>query len=180
MPLRKPAAVAADPFKSAKWDELTRGRSFGQSDAPALSLLYQWHKVAQQAMDELDSFGGNTAYQNDMGDLKAFPQIGTLKTASAEIRQLNKQLGITDREDDEGAICLKNGGSIEFSARSASGARRKGGYGARRPNHGRMHHGRLNLRDCGELHLLGGVVLREAMQRYAKTGGSYAFRDLWD
>lgn len=101
--LEKPESVAADEFKSAKWDELTRGRSFGQSDAPALSLLCQWHKVAQQAMDELDSFGGNTAYQNDMGDLKAFPQIGTLKTASAEIRQLNKQLGITDREDGKEA-----------------------------------------------------------------------------
>lgn len=61
MPLEKPTAVAADPVKSAKWDEL-------------------------------DSFGEQTAYQNDMGNLKSFPQIATLKTASAEIRQLNKQL----------------------------------------------------------------------------------------
>ena len=35
-----------------------------------------------------------------MGDLKAFPQIGTLKTASAEIRQLNKQLGICDTHEE--------------------------------------------------------------------------------
>lgn len=97
--LTKPESVAADEFKSAKWDELTRGRRFEQADAPALALLCQWHKVAQQAMDELDSFGGNTAYQNDVGDLKAFPQIGTLKTASAEIRQLNKQLGIVDQRE---------------------------------------------------------------------------------
>ena len=52
-------------------------------------------------MDELDNFGGETAYSNDMGDLKAFPQIGTLKTASAEIRQLNKQLGIVDTVEAE-------------------------------------------------------------------------------
>lgn len=99
--LEKPESVTADEFKSAKWDELTQGRSFEQADAPALALLCQRHKVAQQAMDELDSFGGNTAYQNDMGDLKAFPQIGTLKTASAEIRQLNKQLGIVDQREPE-------------------------------------------------------------------------------
>lgn len=96
MSLRKPAAVESDPFKSAKWDELTSGRAFSQSDAPTLALLCQWHKIAEQAMDELDGFGGETAYSNDMNDLKAFPQISTLKTASAEIRQLNKQLGIID------------------------------------------------------------------------------------
>lgn len=96
MSLRKPAAVENDPFKSAKWDELTSGRAFSQSDAPTLALLCQWHKIAEQAMDELDGFGGETAYSNDMKDIKAFPQIGTLKTASAEIRQLNKQLGIID------------------------------------------------------------------------------------
>ena len=102
--LTKPESVACDPFKSAKWDELTAGRSFSQSDAPALSLLCQWYKIAETAQEELDNFGGQTAYSNDMGDLKAFPQIGTLKTASAEIRQLNKQLGICDtREEVENA-----------------------------------------------------------------------------
>lgn len=101
MRLRKPAAVENDPYKSAKWDELTVGRAFAQSDAPTLALLCQWHKVADTAMDELDHFGGETAYTNDMGDLKAFPQISTLKTASAEIRQLNKQLGITDTAEPE-------------------------------------------------------------------------------
>ena len=52
--LEKPESVAADEFKSAKWDELTRGRRFEQSDAPALALLCQWHKVAQQTMNELE------------------------------------------------------------------------------------------------------------------------------
>ena len=101
MPIRKPSAIASDPFKSAKWDEITSGRRFRQSDAPTIALLCQWYKIAEQAMDELDNFGGETAYSNDMGDLKAFPQIGTLKTASAEIRQLNKQLGIVDTVEAE-------------------------------------------------------------------------------
>lgn len=98
--LAKPESVACDAFKSAKWDELTAGRSFSQSDAPALSLLCQWYKIADTAQEELDNFGGQTAYSNDMGDLKAFPQISTLKTASAEIRQLNKQLGICDTHEE--------------------------------------------------------------------------------
>ena len=99
--LSKPPNIANDEFKSAKWDELTAGRSFTTSDAPALALLCQWYKLAQQAMDELDNFGSQTAYQNDMGDLKAFPQIGTLKQCSNEIRQLNKQLGICDQHEEE-------------------------------------------------------------------------------
>ncbi len=107
MPITKPPGIESDPFKSAKWDELTQGRSFSQSDAPALSLLCQWYKIADTAQDELDGFGGQTAYSNDMGDLKAFPQISTLKTASAEIRQLNKQLGICDTNEKEDANAAK-------------------------------------------------------------------------
>ena len=53
MPLTKPPGIESDPFKSAKWDELTQGRSFSQSDAPALSLLRQWYKIADTAQDEL-------------------------------------------------------------------------------------------------------------------------------
>lgn len=107
MPLPKPPGIESDAFKSAKWDELTQGRDFSASDAPALALLCQWYKIAETAQDELDGFGGQTAYSNDMGDLKAFPQIGTLKTASAEIRQLNKQLGINDQREKEDANAPK-------------------------------------------------------------------------
>lgn len=91
MSLEKPAAVAGDPVKSAKWDEL-------------------------------DSFGEQTAYQNDMGDLKSFPQIATLKTASAEIRQLNKQLGITDGH--EGAPDVRNVQTKLFSIAERHEARK--------------------------------------------------------
>lgn len=38
---------------------------------------------------------------NDKGDINAMPQIGTLKQASAEIRALNKQLGINDEAHAE-------------------------------------------------------------------------------
>lgn len=121
MALTKPPSVEADPFKSAKWDELTAGRRFRQSDAPALSLLCQWYKIAETAMDELDGFGGQTAYSNDMGDLKQFPQIQTLKTASAEIRQLNKQLGIDDEAEPEAA----HGGADVLSIVSGRRAERR-------------------------------------------------------
>ena len=53
MPITKPPGIESDAFKSAKWDELTAGRSFSQSDAPALSLLRQWYKIADTAQDEL-------------------------------------------------------------------------------------------------------------------------------
>lgn len=121
MPITKPPGIESDAFKSAKWDELTQGRAFSQSDVPALSLLCQWYKIAETAQEELDNFGGQTAYSNDMGDLKAFPQIATLKTASGEIRQLNKQLGIIDTAEAEGG----NGGDNILSIVSGKRAERR-------------------------------------------------------
>lgn len=97
MALEKPSSVASSPVKSAKWDELTAGRDFRESDVPTLSLLCQWHAIVERCMDDLDT-GGDiaVAYTNDMNDVKALPQVGMLKQASAEIRALNKQLGIND------------------------------------------------------------------------------------
>lgn len=123
MPLAKPDEIASDPFKSAKWDELTQGRSFAAPDAPTLSILCQWHKIAHTAMSELDEMGGSTMYQNDNGDLRAFPQIQTLKTASAEIRQLNRQLGINDEARPEAG----HGGSNVLSIVSGKRAERRAG-----------------------------------------------------
>lgn len=96
MPIRKPSAIASDPFKSAKWDEITAGRTFTTSHIPALTLLIQWYAVVERCIEDMDEADGQVAYENDMGDLKPLPQISTMKQASAEIRQLNKQLGITD------------------------------------------------------------------------------------
>ena len=68
MPLRKPRAVASDPFKSAKWDELAEGRDLSPSDAPALELLVQWYSVIQRCIDDMADANGQVAYMNDMGD----------------------------------------------------------------------------------------------------------------
>ena len=100
--ISKPANVAADPFRSAKWDELTAGRDFSQADAPTLALLVSWYQVIDQCMDDIGANGGvHVAYQNDMGDIKALPQLSTMKQASAEIRAINKQLGICDEPAKE-------------------------------------------------------------------------------
>lgn len=97
MGIQKPASISSSPFKSSKWDEITEGRSFQQSDVPALTLLCQWYEVVEKCMDDITYDSGiQVAYQNDLGDLKAMPQLSTMKQASAEIRALNKQLGIND------------------------------------------------------------------------------------
>ena len=101
MPIRKPNAIANDPFKSAKWDEITEGRTFTTSHIPTLTLLIQWYAVVERCIEDMDEANGQVAYQNDMGDLKPLPQISTMKQASAEIRQLNKQLGIVDTAEAE-------------------------------------------------------------------------------
>ena len=94
----KPDSVSSDAFKSAKWDELTAGRDFAASDVPALTLLCQWYAVVERCMEDMDMGGElpQVAYSNDMGDVRALPQLSTMKQASAEIRQLNRQLGICD------------------------------------------------------------------------------------
>lgn len=100
--LDKPDSIAANPFKSQKWDEVTAGRTFSKSDIPTLVLLCHWYAVADKCMDTCEIDGEmRVAYMNEMGDIKAMPQIGTLKQASAEIRALNKQLGINDEAHAE-------------------------------------------------------------------------------
>lgn len=102
MALTKPKAIEADVFKSAKWDELTEGRNFTQKDAPTLALLCQWYAVIESCIADMD-YGEalpRVAYGNDLGDIKAMPQLSTMKQASAEIRALNKQLGIDDAHEE--------------------------------------------------------------------------------
>lgn len=62
MAVEKPASVAASPFKSAKWDEVTSGREFRPCDVPLLDMLCQWHEVVDKCMDNMDA--GFTASQN--------------------------------------------------------------------------------------------------------------------
>lgn len=100
MALEKPRSVADSPYRSAKWDELVEGREFTQADAPVLALLCQWYEVNDQCLEEIDVGGSiQTAYTNDMGDIKALPQLATMAKASAEIRALSKQLGLFERAE---------------------------------------------------------------------------------
>ena len=102
MAVRKPEGVSRDPWRSAKWDEVTEGRDFRPSDAPALALLVQWYQVVEQCMEDIGVDGGiQVAFANELGDIKALPPISTMKQASAEIRAINKQLGINDGRDSE-------------------------------------------------------------------------------
>ena len=100
MALDKPSSIKKSEFRSAKWDEITKGRDFKPSDAPVLSLLCYWYEVLETCMDDLDYDGEmQVAYANKIGDVKQMPQISTMKTASSEIRALNKQLGINDESN---------------------------------------------------------------------------------
>lgn len=118
----KPPSISADPFKSAKWDEITACRNFSDSDSPTIALLCQWYAIAQRCSDDIDDAGGQVAYQNDAGDLKALPQIATMKQASSEIRQLSKQLGI--QADDRCATEQGGGPSMLEEIRGRSQEKR--------------------------------------------------------
>lgn len=114
MALKKPASVENDAFMSTKWDEVTATQEFQESDVSSLGLLCMWYKIAFQAQEELADFNNQTAYPSENGDLKPLPQIGTLRTASGEIRALNKQLGIVNKEDKQGGAVKKPDSVLEF------------------------------------------------------------------
>ena len=99
--IEKPAAIAANAVKSAKWDEITEGRDFQAADAPVLSMLCHWYAVMEQCIEDMDDMDGQLVYSNRMEDVKPIPQLDIMKKASAEIRQLTKQLGICDEKAPE-------------------------------------------------------------------------------
>lgn len=102
MTLNKPPSVQRSEFKSAKWDEITEGRNFQTADIPVLAMLCHWYEVVERCIADLEFDDGmRVAYANDLGDIKAFPQLSTMKQASAEIRAINKQLGINDEVTDK-------------------------------------------------------------------------------
>ena len=102
MSLPKPKSVEANEFKSQKWDELTSGRDFPESAIPQLALLCHWYAVAEQCMEDVTYDDRiQIAYSNEHDDMKALPHHAKLKEASAEIRAINKQLGIVDQLQTE-------------------------------------------------------------------------------
>lgn len=97
MALVKPPHVADNPIMSEKWDEVTKGRDFAAIHATTIEQLCFWYAVLRTCQDDITVDGEiHVAYQNDMGDVKAMPQMASAKQASDQIRQLNKQLGIND------------------------------------------------------------------------------------
>lgn len=131
MAIEKPPSIAASPFKSRKWDEIVSGREFKASDIPTIELLCQWHAIAARCMEDMDVGGEvQVAYSNAMDDIKALPQIATMKQASAEIRALNKQLGIVDGRDAEPSKPKKETRLYVIQANRAN--RRAGAQGSAR------------------------------------------------
>ncbi len=95
--IKKPEKIANDEFLSHKWDEVTAGRNFKEADIPFLQILCMWYQIADKAMDDMSTDDGiMVAYSNQVDDIKELPQISTLKKATDAIRQLNKQLQISD------------------------------------------------------------------------------------
>ena len=52
MLLKKLPSIEADEFKPAKWDEVTRGRDFRESDALTLEVLMEWYIVVRQCIED--------------------------------------------------------------------------------------------------------------------------------
>lgn len=97
MALIKPAYIAENPIMSAKWDEITSERNYDARHATTVEQLCFWYSVLRQCQEQVTVDGEiQVAYENNLGDIKALPQMSTAKQASDQIRQLNKQLGIND------------------------------------------------------------------------------------
>lgn len=106
--IEMPQEVASDPVQAAVWGQLTSRRTFAQEDAPTLALLCYWHAVANQAREAM-ALGDNeieildaTAYKPIRGKggkrlkmMRKNPALTVLKEASAEIRALSDQLGLS-------------------------------------------------------------------------------------
>lgn len=94
-----PADIAIDPVQSAIWDMIAPPvNNFIEADIPTLKLLCYWHAVAAHAQQEMAGEIGtgkvNVLIKTDKGYTK-HPSLNTLKQASAEIRALNDQLGLS-------------------------------------------------------------------------------------
>lgn len=124
--IEKPAAIAANAVKSAKWDEITEGREFQPANAPVLSMLCHWYAVMEQCVEDMDAMGGQLVYENRMEDMKPLPQLDIMKKASAEIRALSKQLCI----DGEAPAAPQQGRVVKLDvirqARQSKAANRRG------------------------------------------------------
>lgn len=94
-----PYDIAQDPVQSEFWTLLAPPtNTFTDQDVPTLRLLCYWHAVAAHAQQEMAGpiGSGKIAIMAEAEKGKVqHPAVKTLKQASAEIRALNDQLGLS-------------------------------------------------------------------------------------
>lgn len=104
-----PADIKASPMLSTIWEFIAPDvNNFTEQDIPNLRLLCTWHAVAAQCQDALIRGDDKVNIVEVMGEksiktadgkvlhkVREHPAIGTLKKASAEIRALSDQLGLS-------------------------------------------------------------------------------------
>lgn len=107
-----PDDIARDPVQSVIWESIApKGNNrFTEQDVPSLRLLCYWHAVAHQAQESIAKGDGRINIFDRIGTkpyrakdgskvplVRKNPALGVLKEASAEIRALSDQLGISPR-----------------------------------------------------------------------------------
>lgn len=104
-----PPDIEADPIQSKIWDWIAPPvNNFTEQDIPNLRLLTFWHATAAQAMQAIHSENGVINIFDKVGEkpfttpdgrkipiVKKSPALQILKEASAEIRALSDQLGLS-------------------------------------------------------------------------------------
>lgn len=104
-----PPDIASSPLEAKIWDFIAPPvNNFTEQDIPNLRLLCTWHAVAAQCHDALirgddkvnivEVVGEKTIKSKDgqtLHKVREHPAIATLKKASAEIRALSDQLGLS-------------------------------------------------------------------------------------
>lgn len=119
-----PDDIAGDPVQREVWESVApKGRNrFREEDVPLLRMLCYWHAVARECRRDL-ARGiepgrvavmeriGSKPYRDSSGNtpplFRKNPLLGILKEASAEIRAISDQLGISPRTRAETAAAPK-------------------------------------------------------------------------
>lgn len=127
-----PEDIAEDPVQSEIWAWLAPPvNNFAEQDIPNLRLLCYWHAVAAQAQQAIKSEGGRlnifdkigvkpykTEDGRDVPLVRKNPALTILKEASAEIRALSDQLGLSPLARSR--IGLLNATTVKTAADTAA------------------------------------------------------------
>lgn len=109
MGVSMPDDIAADPVQCGVWASIApEGNRFTEQDVPTLRLLCYWHAVARQAQDAIHAGDGRIAILDRVGTkpykaengraaplYRKNPALAVLKEATAEIRALSAELGVS-------------------------------------------------------------------------------------